>query len=101
MFERLYKSNIAAHQSLKNTEQQHAEHHSAGGSFLKKNMSNSTASLASSTPSTSSNLSRKSNLTPRGRAHLTKSKAVNKVKTDEDEASKTQDELEDHSISSN
>lgn len=98
VFERLYKSNIAAHQSLKNEQLNHEQPSNHHGASLRKNMSNSTASLTSNT--TASSLSRKSHLnTHRARSNLTRSK-ITKAKPEETDRLK-HDDQEDQSSSSN
>ncbi len=100
VFERLYKSNIAAHQSYKNEQlNSQKEVENQQNTSLKKSMSNSTASLttgtttiaaaAAATTQTSS-LSRRSNWTSRTRGAFSagKSRVAN---TDED-TSKNDDE---------
>lgn len=97
VFERLYKSNIAAHQSYKNQDNDNTAH---GGSTLKKSMSNSTASLASNSGSgNSSTLTRRSNWTTRTRGNLSASaKAKFAKQNDNEDTSKNDD---DQSSSSN
>ena len=111
VFERLYKSNIAAlkqssliknqqHQGLDSVTNNNVESQlthenipqNSASASLRKNMSNSTASLASTASGVATNTSstcsssllshRKANWTPRGRSNLARSKAVvNNVST--------------------